>query len=177
MNDKAKNFSRFVLEKISEVGELSLEGLFPRNRVEGKMWRRILGLPNGYEFSRPNFSAVLARLRQQGLIAKRSDRRWASWVLTPRGKEKINVGLNFKKVIKPDGIPRLVMYDIPEVERRKRDLIRDELTGCGYNQFQRSIWIGYSPLPEDFLKSLKDLRLQGKVHIMSVDKKGTIDLF
>ena len=56
------SFSRLVLEKIAEVGELALEGLFPKNRAEGRIWREILNLPNGYEFSRPNFSAVLSQV-------------------------------------------------------------------------------------------------------------------
>lgn len=169
--------SKLILEKLADVGELALEGLFPKNQTEGRMWREILGLPAGYEFSKPSFSVVLNRLRSQGLIIKTGGSRYPVWILTNQGKNKIKSYGYFIKPAKPDGIPRLVVYDIPEKERKKRDWLRYELIACGYNQLQKSVWLGYSPLPEEFAQSLKDLNLKDKVHIVSIHKKGTLTEF
>lgn len=169
--------ARLILEKLSEAGELALDGLFPKNLAEGRMWREILGLPTGYEFSRPSFSVILNRLRSQGLIAKTGGSRYPIWILTNRGKSKVKSYGYLIKPAKVDGIPRLVVYDIPEKDRRKRDWLRYELLACGYNQLQKSVWLGYSPLPEEFIQSIKDLNLKDKVHIVSIHKKGTLTEF
>ena len=71
-------------------------------------------------------------------------------------------------------MPRIVMYDIPELERKKRDWLRYELVACDYKQLQKSVWLGYCPLPEEFVKSLKDMNIKNKVHIISVHKTGTL---
>lgn len=171
------SISKLILEKLSEAGELALEGLFPKNRAEGKIWREVLGLPTGYEFSKPSFSVTLNRLRSQGLVSKTGGSRYPVWTLTNQGKNKIKSYGYFIKPAKVDGIPRLVAYDIPEKERKKRDWLRYELVICGYNQLQKSVWLGYSPLPEEFIQSLKDLNLRNRVHIVSIHKKGTLTEF
>ena len=82
--NKRKLLCEFILETLAQVGEMTLDGLFPKNRAEGRMWRRVLGLSDGYEFSRKNFSAALVRLRKQGLVKKSGERRWSSWLLSPK---------------------------------------------------------------------------------------------
>ena len=75
---------------------------------------------------------------------------------------------------KPDGITRLVVFDIPERERKKRDTLRAELIGYGFEGLQRSVWIGHRPLPADFIEFLDSLNLKNKVHIFSVRESGTL---
>lgn len=169
--------SKLILEKLSEATEIALEGLFPRNSAEGRMWRRTFGLPEGYEFSKPTFSTMLNYLKKQGLVEKKGRGRLQKWLITKKGKNKIKLYGRFMRPTKSDGIPRLVMYDIPEKERKKRDWLRYELISCDYNQLQRSVWLGYSPLPEEFIQSLKDLNLKDKVQIVSIHKKGTLTEF
>jgi DNA-binding transcriptional regulator PaaX len=54
-----------------------------------------------------------------------------------------------------DGKWRLVIFDIPEKERRIRSLIRSKLRELGLAPIQRSVWI--SPLPLDsFLTNIDD---------------------
>ncbi len=163
------------MEKISEAGEIALDGLFPQNRIEGRIWRKALGLPGSYEFSKLNFSAVLSRLNKQGLISKNGGRRRSIWLLTVKGQKKLKSSTN--EPIKPDGIPRLVIYDIPESDRWKRNRVRHKLIAYGYQQLQKSVWIGYCPLPKEFLQLWIDWKLNGKIHVLSVDKKGTLGAF
>lgn len=165
---------RLILEKFREVGDSTLEALLPRNRAETRIWRQILGLPDKYEFSPRTFSVILSRLKNQGLVAKSGIGRKVSWFLTQKGKNML-IDVVESELPKEDGVVRLVMFDIPETERRKRDITRLELVACGYKQFQRSVWLGYRPLPEKFIKSLDSLNLKGKVQIVSINKTGTLE--
>ena len=174
---KVKSITHFLLDKLSESGDLFLEAMLPRNRVEGRMWRQIIGLSDDYEFSKPTFSSLLHRLKKEGLVSKTGKGVNSKWSLTQIGKNKLKYYQNLIEPLKPDGIPRLVMYDIPESDRRKRDWIRCELVASGYDQLQKSVWLGYAPLPENFVKSIKDFNLGGRVHIVSINKKGTLDEF
>ena len=162
-----------ILDKIQQAGELTLEGLLPSNRVEARIWRNVLGMPDKYEFSPKTFSVILSRLKNQKLIVKKGEHRKSLWSLTKKGESYSDVII--LSLPKKDGIARLVMFDIPEIERKKRDLVRYELVACGYKQLQKSVWIGYRPLPEKFVKSLDDLKLKDKVHIVSINKTGTIE--
>lgn len=178
MRSSGKNsISKIILKKIGEAKAIALGGLFPRNRAESRLWCSLLGLPQGYEFSKPSFSSLLSQLNQDGLIKRNGSRKDAFWLLTAKGREKVRSFTRFMEPVKADGVPRLVVYDIPEVDKRKRNLIRSELVACNYQQLQRSVWLGYSPLPENFIRSLEDMKLEGKVHIISIQKKGTIGIF
>ena len=74
-----------------------------------------------------------------------------------------------------DGITRLVIFDIPERERKKRDILRVELIGSDFQMLQKSVWIGRRPLPKDFVAFLDSLDLKNRVHIFSVKDRGTLE--
>lgn len=133
-----------------ELGEVALDAFFPAKYPEARLWRSILGFDASYEFSPRTFSAILSRLRRQGLVSRRGTHRRASWSLTPQGKAAITAPHHgrdtFAELPPRDQVPRLVAFDIPERERKKRDAIRRELLACDYRPLQRSVWIGYRPL-------------------------------
>lgn len=172
---KIKSITHFLLDKLSESENIVLEAMFPRNQAEGRMWRQILGLSDNYEFSKPTFSSLLHRLKKERLVSKTGRGINSKWSITLIGQNKLKHYQNLVEPIKPDGIPRLVMYDIPESNRKKRDWIRGELVASGYNQLQKSVWLGYAPLPEDFMRSVRDFDLINKVQIVSISKKGTLN--
>lgn len=169
-----KSLTQFILERLNEAGQLTLESFLPRHRAEAKIWRQLLGLSTDYNFSPRTFSTLLSRLKQQGLVAKSGRHGRSVWQLTLTGEEKINLPLTLEPP-PTDGISRLVFFDIPETERKKRDLLRSELVACNFRQLQKSVWLGYNPLPERFIKSLDDLKLKNKVHIVSINKIGTLE--
>lgn len=63
---------------------------------------------------------------------------------------------NFKK-----GAPKnlIVMYDIPHSMKKERDWFRRQLINFGYVMIQKSVWVGPSPLPKDFLEYLKVIKI------------------
>lgn len=171
--------TQLILEKLLEFGEVMLDAFFPAKYPEARLWRNILGLDASYEFSPRTFSAILSRLRRQGLVSRRGTHRRASWSLTPQGKAAVAAPHDrdpFAELPPRDRVPRLVVFDIPERERAKRDAIRRELLACDYRPLQRSVWIGYRPLPEDFLELLDALDLQKHVHILTIRNAGTIEV-
>lgn len=171
--------TQLILEKLLEFGEVTLDAFFPAKYPEARLWREILGLDPAYEFSPRSFSAILCRLRKQGLVARRGKRRRSYWSLSAKGKltlEGIEPKSNPLAHLPPlDKIPRLVIFDIPERERKKRDAIRQELLACDFRQLQKSVWLGYRPLPEDFFGLLDEFNLKKCVHILTVRDTGTIE--
>lgn len=73
----------------------------------------------------------------------------------------------------PDGIRRLVTFDVPEKEYKKRDWLRAELLAFEFKPLQKSVYIGNRPLPEEFIKDLEVRQLGNCVHILSIEKEGT----
>ena len=165
--------TRLILEKLAEFGEVSVGSFFPAKYPEARMWRELLKLDGGYRFRRETFSSLLSRLRRQGLVARAGSKRRSTWRITALGTQRI-AGESPRKTPRPDGVRRLVIFDVPEKERAKRSAIRLELTAAGYRQLQKSVWWGERPLPEDFLGLVDALNLRRQVHIFSVRELGTL---
>lgn len=140
-----------ILQKIAELGEVLLDGFFPANYLEARLWRSLLKLDSSYRFSKPTFSVILSRLRKEGFAAREGSRKKAKWCITEKGLGHLRQTQNSIKHSE-DGIMRIVSFDIPEKQRKKRRWIREELFGLGYHPLQKSVWVGFSPLPENFLK-------------------------
>jgi|SRR6185436_15644525 len=54
----------------------------------------------------------------------------------------------------------IVMYDIPHKKKVVRDWFRRQLKIFGYIMIQRSVWVGPSPLPKEFLAYVKELQIE-----------------
>lgn len=55
---------------------------------------------------------------------------------------------------------RILIFDIPERQRYKRDALRFKLNDLGLKQLQESVWVTPYPLPESFSDFLKNLRVR-----------------
>ena len=164
--------THLILEKLAELGEASIAGFFPERYPEARLWRRLLGREGGYRFRKETFSTLLSRLQAEGLVARSGTRQRSVWRLTPEGEEHLRRYSH--DLPRPDGVARLVAFDIPEKERAKRDAVRTELVAAGFTQLQKSVWYGERPLPPDFVELLDALQLKRHVHIFSIQKKGTL---
>ena len=166
-----------ILEKLLEVGRLPFEIFFPPQYAHTKIWRDFFGLDDHPSISRRTVSSLLSRLKKQKLVIRTGEGRNAFWRLTKRGKIWLHThSESIREELPRDGITRLVIFDIPERERRKRTLLRTELIACQFQKLQRSVWIGFNPLPERFIRFLDDLHLKNHVHIFSVREGGTIEV-
>lgn len=94
----------------------------------------------------------LFRLEQQGMIEKKGRRPEVSLVLTEEGK-------NFLLRSNPvrDEVWKLVIFDIPEKQKKVRNHLRNKLKTLGFKKWQDSIWASpfvLDPLVETELKQL-----------------------
>ncbi len=164
-----------VLQVLSDLGEVTLNTFFSRKYSYARLSRSLWGLDRSRKISRKTISTILWRLRREGLISRTGGSKNAVWQLTPTGKAQLKQAAHDPKTdIISDGITRLVIFDIPERERKKRTIVRTELIACNFQQLQKSVWIGDCPLPEGFVRSLDAMGLAEYVHIFSVREKGTI---
>jgi len=124
-------------------------------------------------YSKREISNTLSDLKRRGYLYQKNK----LWVLSQKGidfhkKSQKRIYKHFyptqRKGRKKD---ILVIFDIPEKERSKRDWLRIQLKRFHYIQIQQSVWYGPSPLPQDFLSYLKkDLNLSNHVKFFKVHK-------
>ena len=53
----------------------------------------------------------------------------------------------------------IVIFDIPEIRKNKRNWLRGDLMALGFMQLQKSVWFGPAPLPKKFIEYLNDTNL------------------
>jgi DNA-binding transcriptional regulator PaaX len=53
----------------------------------------------------------------------------------------------------------IIMYDIPHEMKKERDWFRRHLVKFGYIMIQKSVWVGPSPIPKNFLEYLKEIKI------------------
>jgi len=103
---------------------------------------------------------MLSRLKKNGLV--QGER--GTWSITKKGLERLASALpsvrkrgkvNSRTVSKS----MIVMFDVPERMRRKRDWLRLELVCLGFEMLQKSVWFGPAPLPPEFIQSLNQMKL------------------
>lgn len=123
------------------------------------------------------FYALLNKLKNQGLIKKKQSKNGSLWNITKRGFEKLGL-INKNKKPEYDSIKdnkvKVITFDIPERERRKRAWLREALTAQGFSMLHQSVWVGKNKIPEQFLVDLRDMELLNYIHILEVSASGTI---
>lgn len=72
--------------------------------------------------------------------------------------------LNFSSCFEKNAPKNLiVMYDIPAEKKKERDWFRRQLKNFNYEMIQKSVWVGPSPLPEEFLDYVKAIGLKDQL--------------
>ena len=110
----------------------------------------------------------LWRLRKHGFVEKRKDK----YILTKAGRLVMDYVIKRRKTVskKWDGKYRVVIFDIPEKDRKMRDWLRQELYFMEYQKLQESVFIGKYPLPANLIKDLKRNKIGNYVNYLLVDK-------
>ena len=65
----------------------------------------------------------------------------------------------------------LVIFDIPETKRKVRTWIRNQIKEWDFEMVQKSVWIGYGPLPKEFTERLKSLKVNDGVKMYNLKRK------
>ena len=67
----------------------------------------------------------------------------------------------------------ILMYDVVEEKKKERDWFRRQLKNFDYIMIQRSVWVGPSPLPKEFLDYVKSIGLQDHLKTFKLAKAYT----
>ncbi|OGJ15363.1 CRISPR-associated endonuclease Cas2 [Candidatus Nomurabacteria bacterium RIFOXYD1_FULL_39_12] len=67
----------------------------------------------------------------------------------------------------------IVMYDVPHVQKKERDWFRRHLIKFEYIMIQKSVWVGPSPLPKEFLNYLEEIKIGDKFRTFKLAKSYT----
>ncbi len=132
---KQSKFTTSLLEIINNTLEL-LPGL----ETPYQHARRLRGLP---PVSHRHFQRTISRFQKQGWIKKREVNQKYFYELTKRGKiellwRKLKTDKTQKKW---DKKWRILIFDIPEKEKKLRDFLREKLKSLEFVKLQESVWI------------------------------------
>ena len=64
----------------------------------------------------------------------------------------------------------LLLYDIPENKKSERDWFRRTLIKFSFVMIQRSVWVGPSPLPKEFINYIKSIGLKNSIKTFRLTK-------
>jgi len=121
----------------------------------------LFGIPRFKSYSRNSLSGTLSYMKKTGLIEKGDE----SLILTLKGqkyvKKKIDSLQQFYFNFDKDAPKNLiVMFDIPETQKAEREWLRWHLKKFNYSMIQKSVWVGPSPLPNEFLNYIESIKIK-----------------
>ena len=69
---------------------------------------------------------------------------------------------------------KIIIFDIPEKERQKRDWLRSVLKNLKFSMLQKSVWAGKIKLPKQFLEDLSKNKIIPYVDIFTISKRVSL---
>lgn len=132
---------------------------------------------------RQKYYNLLFYLKRAGLIEEKNKDSKKFFILTKKGKDKLMLLKNKNNEKLPDFFYEkeksskftIVIFDIPETERRKRDWLRVVLKNLNFKMIQKSVWIGKVKIPKEFLDDLFKLKLIDFVEVFEISKTGSLE--
>jgi phenylacetic acid degradation operon negative regulatory protein len=138
-----------------------------------KNYYRAFYLP-GYLGDRQSFYHLLSREEKIGEIVKEEKNGEVYLKLVSKAGSFFNEKISLKELAKKewDGLWRLVIFDIKEVDRKIRDQLRNKLKKLGFAMWQKSVYISPHPLVEEVNEYLKTNHLFPKVICLEAKTVG-----
>lgn len=138
---------------------------------EGRIWTS--SLIYLMELLGQNESAVrstLSRMSQKGWIKASKHGRRSQYSITPRGRLLLEEGQRriFESIYSDwDGTWHLVLYSLPERQRRKRHALRTKLLWLGFGRLGPGAWISAHNRQNELHSIISDLSLESCVDMFS----------
>ncbi len=120
------------------------------------------------QISLKQINRALQDLEKQRLVRMKKYRGTIKYELTDLGKAKA-LKWSYKgkpKIARTDGLSTIVIFDIPEEQKRARDFLRRFLKQNDFTQLQKSVFMGRFKLHEDFKLLLRELKISPFVSIL-----------
>ena len=123
------------------------------------------------------FYTLLNKLKREGFVSKNQSKKGTLWRATEKGLKKLKILFGNKRLqykVENEKKLKIITFDIPELLKKKRDWLREILRFLEFRLLHKSVWIGTSKIPEDFLLDLRDNGLLEHVHILEIGARGTV---
>ena len=119
------------------------------------------------------FKQLLYRMLKTGSIEKRVTNGEPELILTGSGRKLVERKFSmFKQQQKHwDGYWRLIIFDIPEKERGKRQRLRNKLLELGFGMWQKSIYLSPFDWEEDMVEFLQAEKFLGQAWVLTAKHK------
>ncbi|AKM78305.1 TPA: CRISPR-associated endonuclease Cas2 [Candidatus Wolfebacteria bacterium] len=166
---------------VIEVSDIILETPYKgTGGGRGKAANITLSPQDAKRAQRRRYDNLVYRLKQQGLLEEVEKEGKKFFRLTAEGKRKLTKSkespslpsLYYEK--EKDERFVIVMFDIPEQDRKKRAWLRAVLINLGFSMAQKSVWIGKVRIPQTLIDDLVKLDLDDFVEIFQVTKTGNL---
>lgn len=130
----------------------------------------LLGLPRFKKYSPSSLRGTMSYLFQEDFVEECDGLQ-----LTLKGKNYINRKIDslkhFDFKFHKDAPKNLiVMFDVPEPKKAEREWLRWHLKKFNYLMIQKSVWVGPSPLPKEFLDYIKSIGLKENLKTFKLAK-------
>lgn len=155
-----KEITKIILKGILLAGGIAVASTSPYfvSRVLPKIIKYARYRQKQKEFEKKNFYNVFYRLKRQGLVKMEYRGKQLYISLTKEGKKKAGRyqidDLKIKKPLQWDKKWRVLIFDIKEESRTKREALRGKIKELGLYQLQKSVWV----CPYNFFKEMDLLR-------------------
>lgn len=141
----------------------------------GQTLSALYGYPSEKPRFKGSFRMTLGRLKKKGLIKFSDEDRF---VLTDKGQGillKFDID-DFKlpdfNPQKWDGVWRVLIFDIPEINRAARDLFRSKIQELGFYTLQKSVYVTPQPCEREISELAKMLKINKGVHVLEAKRLG-----
>ncbi len=113
------------------------------------------------EYKKQSVKNTFSKLNTSNYISRSE----GNYMITPNGEKYLNKRNKFLKTFNSpfkNNSERnlLVLFDITEGRKIEREWLRRHLRKFDYHMIQRSVWVGPSPLPKEFISYIKKLNLK-----------------
>lgn len=161
--ESTSNTAHFILKRRRTLGDV-LPG--PKNPIFEK-YRKIK--------NRQKFNKLIYYLKKNNLIKVKNLKGNNAVLLTKKGKDKA-IRASFiitddqQKKKRRDGKWIMVIFDIPQIHKRQRILLRSVLVNLGYKLFQQSVWVNSCDVYKQTETALQYYSLDKYVRIFLVNE-------
>ncbi|MFH1584939.1 MAG: CRISPR-associated endonuclease Cas2 [Patescibacteria group bacterium] len=118
--------------------------------------------------STQQFSKLVYDLKRRGVIKVQGE----GVLLTVKGREEaLRIRWKLTESQKRnDGKMVMVMYDLPEKQRKMRDIFRSVLVSLGYQEFQKSIWVSKKKVEYETEEAIREYDLWTYVRLFIIEE-------
>jgi len=102
--------------------------------------------------------ATLSRLKKNNLVTLKR----GNWTASDDGATRAKTDPRpWRKAARPPKSEKnmIIIFDVPEIEKLKRDWLSVELKALGFVMLQKSVWFGPAPVPKEFIEALHKLKI------------------